>query len=154
MRRDITKNSGRNAETTIKGKSYQQQIPCKQPAIKNHTSNKYPANNRQRKIIPATNTLLFLKRDGGFGGKRKTSFHMEKKFSSSPRFPQPLSKKYDQRPTAERTFFMSLRASARAISPFLRRISSTYPGSASSSALRLRMGSKKLHILSKRAFLA
>jgi hypothetical protein len=29
-----------------------------------------------------------LKRDGGFGGKRKTSFHMEKKFSSSPRLRQ------------------------------------------------------------------
>jgi hypothetical protein len=39
------------------------------------------------------NTLLFLKRDRGFGGKRKTSFHMEKKFSSSPRFPYPLSEK-------------------------------------------------------------
>ncbi len=103
----------------------------------------------------------------GYAGRKspQESITLSKKY---PAFPEkrcwvPLppgtlhlsyQKKVDQRPTAARTFFMSLRASARAISPFLRRISSTYPGSASSSALRLRMGSKKLHIFSKRAFLA
>ena len=37
------------------------------------------------------NAPLFLKRDGGPGGKGKTFFHVEKKFSPSPRNHRPLS---------------------------------------------------------------
>jgi hypothetical protein len=40
--------------------------------------------------FPLQNTPLFLKRGGGLGGRRKTFFHMEKKFFSSPRFPPAL----------------------------------------------------------------